>query len=183
MMKNSVLIDTMSRKDIERFEAKFISCGVNSCWNWKSRKNTSGYGSLTVKRKSVLAHIISYVLYNGPLKGLNVLHTCDNPSCVNPAHLFLGTMGDNMRDMVQKRRHGSVSKPESVPRGDKHYCYMSPEKHVRGESHGMAKLTKYLVDSIRYRHQKGDSVAELSRESGVSSSQIYRIINFESWAK
>ncbi len=85
----------------------------NGCWVWIGALDTLGYGHLTIKRKLRLAHRVSWELANGSIPdGLHVLHHCDNPPCVNPSHLFLGTHLDNMRDMIAKGRSNfNHSKP------------------------------------------------------------------------
>lgn len=78
----------------------------DSCWLWTAHVNTSGYGQISDDNgKLKLASRIIYEIYNGAIPdGLLVLHTCDNPQCVNPNHLFVGTQFDNMRDMMKKGR-------------------------------------------------------------------------------
>src|SRR5689334_22633122 len=84
--------------------------GTDECWEWNGRTDKNGYGSLGVRidrqRKTLTAHRVSHELNIGPVPiGMFVLHRCDNPACVNPSHLWLGTHTDNMKDMVNKRRH------------------------------------------------------------------------------
>ena len=75
------------------------------CWDWMKYKNVKGYGVVGVRKKSLLAHRFSYSMFVGEIpRGAFVCHTCDNPSCVNPAHLFIGNNQDNMDDMRAKGR-------------------------------------------------------------------------------
>ena len=93
----------------EQFWAKVDRDG--ECWEWAAARNSKGYGSLCVGGKWTMAHRHAYALTHGPIaKGLVVRHTCDNPPCVNPAHLLLGTYSDNMRDALERGRHGQASK-------------------------------------------------------------------------
>jgi hypothetical protein len=83
----------------------------NGCWEWQASLTHSGYGRFNIRSKTYRAHIVSYLLLKGEIsKNKCVCHTCDNPRCVNPNHLWLGTMKDNVKDMIlkgrQKRRGG-----------------------------------------------------------------------------
>jgi len=91
----------------ERFWDKVaVAADDEGCWEWTASTNKLGYGWFGAHRKTHLAHRVSWELNVGPIpEGSHVLHRCDNPPCIRPGHLFLGTDADNMADMVAKRRH------------------------------------------------------------------------------
>lgn len=93
----------ISDKLIERHEK------VEACWNWTSALDKNGYGRIWFKDKNQTAHTVAYTVFVGSIpSGLHVRHTCDNPRCINPEHLILGTHVDNMRDKAQRKRvHGN----------------------------------------------------------------------------
>ncbi|MFZ2190074.1 MAG: HNH endonuclease signature motif containing protein [Candidatus Magasanikiibacteriota bacterium] len=109
----------------ESFDQKWKEV-ESGCWEWQATRNQDGYGR--VKRMNVLcsAHRVSYELYVGPLQGLHVLHKCDNPCCVNPAHLFLGTHKENQEDKAKKKRGVGNSMP-----GVTHPAHKLTEEDVR----------------------------------------------------
>lgn len=87
----------------ERFWKKVQK--TNSCWTWIGCKNRTGYGIIRLEPRNLRAHRVSWELVNGPIPdGMHVLHRCDNPTCVNPAHLYLGTQKDNIQDAASKGR-------------------------------------------------------------------------------
>ena len=97
----------LDSNSVARFEAKIDRSG--GCWLWTASRTPSGYGQFFVDGRIIGAHRVAYTLYVGPIEpGLHVLHRCDVPACVNPAHLFAGSAADNLRDMTRKERHGRM---------------------------------------------------------------------------
>jgi hypothetical protein len=80
--------------------------GSTECWHWCGARNAFGYGRMTYRGRLQVAHRLSWEYFNGPIPdGLYALHTCDNASCINPEHLWLGTYSDNLRDAWAKGRN------------------------------------------------------------------------------
>ncbi len=96
-------IPNLTDSDLQRFWDKVDIAGPNNCWEWTAAK-TRGYGRFRIKGKYYYAHRISYALENGGPENFHVCHSCDNPPCVNPAHLWKGTQQDNVDDRVAKGR-------------------------------------------------------------------------------
>jgi hypothetical protein len=135
---------------------------INGCWIWKRSKNNKGYGHPGFKGKPILAHRLSYLTFIGEIpNNLFVLHTCDNPTCVNPKHLFLGTQEDNMKDMVNKNRQSSKVNKKEV-------------NEIR---------TLYSVELAERAKGKGIQLTqkELGKRFRVSGRQISDIINNKTW--
>lgn len=152
------------------------------CWVWRGARNNHGYGQLNLDNKRIYAHRIAWEHCFGPIPhGLCVLHRCDNPPCINPAHLFLGTYVDNALDMVRKGRDAATRHPERVLRGDQHPSHLRPETRPRGEAHSGAKLTVEKVREIRRRFAAGVAARALAREFGLGRSTIQHVIHRESW--
>lgn len=146
----------------ERFWSKVDkSGGVDACWNWTTGTRKNGYGIFSFNNGSVPASRMAWQLGYGEIPdGLQVCHKCDNRACCNPAHLFLGTIQENIKDMMQKGRKAS--------------------KH--GEQNGRHKLTAKQVQEIRDRYEAGGvTQIQLSREMGVSPSQINVIVHYKRW--
>lgn len=133
-----------------------------NCWEWTGHRNGLGYGTFTVKNTTrVLAHRFSYKINKGEIpKGYLVLHSCDNPPCVNIKHLWLGSDLDNAHDRDKKGRQAPSS----------------------GESNGNSKLTWDDVARMRGMQSSGCySLAELGRIFHVSDSMAGRIIKNKAW--
>ena len=177
-----------------RFWAKVNKDGPNGCWVWTASTTPFGYGKFGIHGQSpALAHRYSYELAYGRIPdGMKVLHGCDNPSCVNPAHLFLGTQADNLADMYAKGRwkpgkpnpqHGDDHylrrHPERIRRGFKH---AHPENMGRGDTHYNAKLTERDVIAIRHRYAAGNVImSELAAEYNVSKGTIQKVLERKTW--
>ena len=143
----------------ERFEEKFRQASRDECWNWHASRDRDGYGHFDKTR----AHRVSYQLYVGPIPdGMAVCHRCDNPSCVNPAHLFLGTLAENNADRNRKGRQS---------RGIDHAT-------IRSRACTTKKLSDDQVREIRRRYSSGAPgcrSVDLAREFGVSYVHIIHI--------
>jgi len=138
----------------------------NSCWEWKGRVGKNGYGTFTLARGFPRgAHCVAYELAYGENvpEGIEVCHTCDNPICVRPEHLFLGTHADNAADMVAKGRG------------------VSPR--LSGESNPSAKLTEKQVQNIRASYIFGQvTQRDIAEQFGISQQQVSNIVNGKKWA-
>lgn len=98
----------------ERYE-RYVVRNLDGCWGWTGATNGRGYSQLGVGRSHVYGHRLSYEIHHGVVpSGLFVLHRCDNPPCTNPAHLFVGTHSDNMRDAIYKGRRGTLTVDQVV---------------------------------------------------------------------
>ena len=108
----------LTYETLKRFWNKVNVKSDNECWNWTASKKKHGYGKLGVGKGQEVAHRVSWVIHYGKIpKGMCVCHHCDNPSCVNPKHLFLGVHADNMLDMKKKGRakgHIGESNPKAI---------------------------------------------------------------------
>lgn len=140
----------------------------DGCWEWTGATDRRGYGRLpNGTDRHLAAHRASWILANGPIPaGLFVCHRCDNPGCVRPDHLFLGTQADNMRDAAGKGRMGSQVHPE----------------RVSGELNGNHRLTLAEVGEIRRRYAAGDGLQrELGAMFGVTQTTVSGIVRGRKW--
>lgn len=158
---------------------------TDECWLWQGKITRRGYGKAWLGTREVLAHRLAYELtYGLILPGLLCCHHCDIPACVRPDHLFLGTNGDNLRDMHRKKRAVAYTHPERILRGEKHPRRLHPEKYQypRGEQMPLAKLTESQVRAIRsIRATEQLSYVRLAARFDVSPTLIRMIIARAIW--
>ena len=151
----------LTNKQKKNFEAHLgiDKSDNNKCWTWTGTTTKGGYGQVKINKKGIRANRLAYELYKGPIpKGMNVCHTCDNPPCCNPKHLFSGTVKDNAEDKVRKNRQ------------------------PKGISHGRAKLIEKEVKEIREKYKTGNyTLVQLGVEYKVLHTLIGMIIRREIW--
>lgn len=155
---------------LEPIEAKMerLTEKTDECWLWKGGRNRAGYGALTYNNTKWLAHRLAWVLANGVTleKGVVVRHKCDNPQCVNPAHLCLGDQFNNVQDMVSRKRQN----------------FFGRRNHRQiGERNPAAKLTATQVKEIRSRRGQGESLSKLAAEFGISKSYVGNLAAYRKW--
>ena len=186
-----------------RFWAK-VAIG-DGCWTWTAAITAFGYGVIQWQGKKRPAHRIAWELTYGPIPaGKWVLHKCDNPPCVRPDHLFLGTVIDNVADMVAKgrqvrgdrhhfrrdpakralisgNRNGTRTHPETRERGDAHWTRRLPGRQselmrARGPRFDLPIETFH---EIRHRYEAGGiTQAQLSREYGIDFRKVHDIVHW-----
>jgi len=155
----------LSAKDARRWQEAEIACrrGPAECWPWQGALSRDGYGSFSAGGTKLIASRVAWVFAHGdPDPKLKVCHRCDNPRCVNPAHLFLGTSADNQRDCAEKGR--------------------SRLTDHRGSRNPGAKLTAEDVLEIRRRRGAGELQATLAKAFGVAESTVFALLRGQTWA-
>lgn len=146
----------------EKFWDRVNIKSEDECWEWKGAKSHNGYGLFSIRHATVIrANRMSWIIKNGFIpNGMFVCHKCDNPPCVNPSHLFLGTHSDNMQDMISKGRRGDLT----------------------GENHGRHKLTRNQVEEIRNLYSTGKySQEKIASMYGVTQGCISAAVRRYRW--
>ena len=142
---------------LNRFWSKANKISPNDCWEWIGSRTIKGYGLFCIEGKNMRAHRLSWQVANGEIpEGLCVCHHCDNPSCVNPNHLFLGTNQDNTKDRVRKGRSAF------------------------GVKHGRSMLNETKVRVIR-AYYPSISAVQLAKIFGMARSSIGKVVRRETW--
>jgi hypothetical protein len=145
---------------LDRFEAKYTPEPNSGCWLWTASRHRQGYGQMQVDGRPVPAHRVAYELFVGPIPaGQCVCHKCDVPACVNPEHLWLGTVGENNTDRNIK---GRTNRPV-------------------GDQSSFARFTWPIVREMRQRFAAGASRAELREAYGISANALNCILRGETW--
>jgi hypothetical protein len=150
-----------SEGDLKRFWIKVEIKGPDDCWEWtQSSRNYSGYGMFQKGSRSLRAHRVSFLFKNGSINcKMDVIHSCDNPPCVNPAHLSQATHQINMEDRDRKMRY-----------------------HIsRGEENSSTRLCKNDILEIRRLSEAGLFQYEIAAKFSISQSSVWRIIHREAW--
>lgn len=153
-------IPQMTQKQIDRFWGYVDKS--KECWEWQACLNRQrrNYGIYGINGRNYQAHRISYSLSHGvDPADLQVCHKCDNPRCVNPDHLFLGTMADNMHDRDRKGRH--------IP--------------PTGSRNGQTNLTEPMVLDIRERFKQGETQTAIGKSLGIDNSTVGYIVRRVTW--
>lgn len=146
--------------------ARFVVAEGDACWPWTGSTQKKGYGVFRSQR----SHRLSYLVFRGPIpEGHGVLHTCDNPPCMRPSHLFTGTKQDNVDDMVKKNRQAT---------GDRHGARTHPERIHRGNDHLGSKLTEQDVIDFRLSTLSNRELADIY---GLDISTVRKARIGESW--
>jgi hypothetical protein len=174
MPKHKPITLPLPEKVLKDFQRRVTPGDPAQCWAWPGTVSLKGYGTLPVPEfHYFLAHRVAYALSHNVDPGPQcVLHTCDNPPCVNPAHLWLGSKSDNSRDRTRKGRtaagdrNGTHTHPDSVPKG------------VRRPAH---KLTEDDVRTVRQLFSQGVLRSHLARRFQVSWMAIDALLQGHTW--
>jgi hypothetical protein len=161
--EGALAIDRLRRQFDERVDKR----GRDECWPWIGSCDDDGYGTFN-NGQTLRAHRLAWEFENGSIPdGMLVCHSCDNPPCCNPRHLWIGTAADNNRDRAKKGRSRPYTGPRTWAR--------------KGSSVPSSKLKEDDVIKMRDRHAAGATIASLAVEFGVHYQQAFRIVHRLQW--
>lgn len=191
---------------MEKILARSVRDPKTGCLEYQGYRKKDGYGWVSRKGRQIGAHRFVYQEVHGEIpKGMCVLHTCDNPCCVNIQHLWIGTHLDNIADKVRKGRqshiggasgdlngsrthpervargdqHPSRLHPERVPRGLKHWTHLRPEKIARGGD--KSRLREKDIRAIRKAVASGARLLDVANQYKISKTNVWHIVHKSSW--
>lgn len=168
---------TRAQKTEERFWSYVPVSGRDDCWEWSGQRNENGYGRFKSGGTKGPAHRFAYELINGPIPiGLIIRHTCDNPPCVNPHHLLVGTAADNSRDMVERGRSILGRRWKSG-----HTKTAGHPNFMPGSLNPLAKLSAADIPVIRKRCRSGEMKLTVAASYGVVPGAISDIMRGITW--
>ena len=158
-----------NKETMRRFWTKVDSRG--DCWLWTGGQRGNGYGCFKVNGKVLSAHRVSWVIKHGEIPtGKLILHKCNNRSCVNPKHLYVGTHKDNVADAIRAGTHYFAKK-----------SYFNTNSARKGTENGSSKLDNIKVRDIRMLRKEGMGCRELGRLYSVDHSIISEVVNHKIW--
>lgn len=159
--------------DASRLIAK-VSLDSGDCWQWTGTRNNKGYGALFFRGKVWRAHRVSYTIFCGEIpEGLLVCHHCDNPSCVNPSHLFLGHATTNMKDMVRKGRAKSIITSEQT--------HFKAGRAPRGQEASGHKISEQEAEEVIDLSTNGVRTSVIAKDRGVDRTAIQQLLRGKTW--
>lgn len=154
------LAETQTAQFVRFMTHVSVGHGRGECWAWSGNRPDGRYGHFSINGAIVKAHRWMYQFLNGPIpEGLVVRHRCDNPACVNPQHLDIGTPAQNAADMVERGRNDNR----------------------KGERHPLAQVSASAVLMIRREAANGRTQSAIAKEFGISRQQVGKIIRRDNW--
>jgi hypothetical protein len=169
-------IPNLTDKDKSRIFSKIAVGEIDQCWLCEGDSQCGGYGHMQISKKKHYMHRLAWSSFFGAIPdGMNILHSCDRPSCCNPTHLSPGTHSDNMKDKTSKGRG-------VYHFGANHHAVMRPNEMARGEENGSAKLNASQVIQIREERKRGVPRKVIAERYGVSEGCVKAIIGRRTWA-
>lgn len=161
------ITEYLKERFFKRFDKK-----ESGCWEWSARKDQCGYGNISHDYKELKAHRVSWTIFKGDIPAnMCVCHHCDNPACVNPDHLFLGSHKDNMDDRDRKKR---------CCRGEKR-SELNRQFGIKGERVYNSKLNADKVKEIVMLRRQGLKFREIADKFGVKHPTVQGILNGRYW--